>query len=149
MATINSRWEATQRVMAAELTRLTLSIAIHLHVVAESYTICSSRSRRPVRKLLDTPSFFRASYAINHRYECIISKASPKLKVFLISKDPVLNFPQGRTLECEGVRISRCEDEPLVCISKATQDSFGWHKWETESYQHSVLLIQWHDKNDF
>jgi D-alanyl-D-alanine carboxypeptidase len=24
---------------------------------ADSYTICSSRSRRPVRKLLDTPSY--------------------------------------------------------------------------------------------
>jgi len=27
------------------------------HLVAESCTICSSRSRRPVRKLLDTPSY--------------------------------------------------------------------------------------------
>jgi hypothetical protein len=32
-------------------------IAIQLHLVAESCTICSSRSRRPVRKLLDTPSY--------------------------------------------------------------------------------------------
>jgi len=30
---------------------------IQLHLVAESRTICSSRSRRPVRKLLDTPSY--------------------------------------------------------------------------------------------
>jgi len=43
--------------MAAKLTRLTHKIAIQLHVVAESYTVCSSRSRRPVRKLLDTPSY--------------------------------------------------------------------------------------------
>jgi hypothetical protein len=43
--------------MAAELTRLTHKIAIHLHPVAESFTICSSRSRRPVRKLLDKPSY--------------------------------------------------------------------------------------------
>jgi len=41
--------------MAAELTRLTHKIAIQLHLVAASCTICSSRSRRPVRKLLDTP----------------------------------------------------------------------------------------------
>jgi len=34
---------------------LTHQIAILLHLVAESCTICSSRSRRPVRKLLDTP----------------------------------------------------------------------------------------------
>jgi hypothetical protein len=44
--------------MAAKLTRLTQKIAIQLHLVAESCTICSSRSRRPVRKLLDTPSYF-------------------------------------------------------------------------------------------
>jgi hypothetical protein len=31
--------------------------AIQLHLVAESCTICSSHSRRPVRKLLDTPSY--------------------------------------------------------------------------------------------
>jgi hypothetical protein len=43
--------------MAAKLTRLTHEIAIQLHLVAESCTICSSRSRRPVRKLLDTPSY--------------------------------------------------------------------------------------------
>jgi hypothetical protein len=55
--TINTRWEATQRVMAAKLTRLTHKIAIQLHLVAESCTIYSSRSRRSVRKLLDTPSY--------------------------------------------------------------------------------------------
>jgi hypothetical protein len=53
-----TRWEATQKVMAAKLTRLTHKIAIKLHLVAESCTICSSRSRRPVRKLLDTPAYY-------------------------------------------------------------------------------------------
>jgi hypothetical protein len=43
--------------MAAKHTRLTHQIAIQLHLVAESYTVCSSCSRRPVRKLLVTPSF--------------------------------------------------------------------------------------------
>jgi hypothetical protein len=55
--TINTRWEATQGVMVAKLTRLTHIIAIQLHLVAERCTICSSRSRRPVRKLMDTPSY--------------------------------------------------------------------------------------------
>jgi hypothetical protein len=41
--------------MAAKLTRLTHKIAIQLHLVAESCTICSSRCRRPVRKLLIYP----------------------------------------------------------------------------------------------
>jgi hypothetical protein len=52
-----TRWEVTQRVMAVKLTRLTHKIAIQLHLVVESYTICSSRSRRPVRILLVTPSY--------------------------------------------------------------------------------------------
>jgi len=42
--------------MAANLTRQTHRIAMLLYLMAESCTICSSRSRRPVRKLLDTPS---------------------------------------------------------------------------------------------
>jgi hypothetical protein len=54
---INTRWEAIQRVMVEKLTRLTHKIALKLHLVAESCTICSSRARRPVRKLLDTPSY--------------------------------------------------------------------------------------------
>jgi len=45
-------------VMAAKLSSLTHRIAIQLHLVAESCSICSSHSRRQDRKLLDTPSFF-------------------------------------------------------------------------------------------
>jgi hypothetical protein len=56
LTTINTRSESTRSLMAAKITRLTHKIAIQLHVVAESCTICSSRSRRLVRKLLDTPS---------------------------------------------------------------------------------------------
>jgi len=52
LTTLNTRWEATQRIMAAKLTRLTHKITIQLHIVVESCTVCSSRSRRPVRKLL-------------------------------------------------------------------------------------------------
>jgi hypothetical protein len=57
LTTIHTRWEATKSVMAAKLTRLTHKIAVQLHLVAESSIICSCRSRRPVRKLLDTPSY--------------------------------------------------------------------------------------------
>jgi hypothetical protein len=46
-----------QGVMAAKLARLTHKVSIQLHLLAESCTICSSRSRRPVRKLFDTPSY--------------------------------------------------------------------------------------------
>jgi hypothetical protein len=44
LTTINTRREATQSVMAAKLTILTHKIVIQLHLVAESCTICSSRS---------------------------------------------------------------------------------------------------------
>jgi alkaline phosphatase len=47
--------------MAVKLTRMTHIIAIQLQLVAESCTICSSRSRRPVRKLLDTHSYIGPS----------------------------------------------------------------------------------------
>jgi hypothetical protein len=57
LATINILWEATQRAMAAKLTRLTHKVTTQLYLVAESSTICSSRARRPVRKRLDTPSY--------------------------------------------------------------------------------------------
>jgi hypothetical protein len=50
--------------MAAKLTRLTRKVAIQLHLVAESCTICSSRSRRPVRKLMNTPSYMALTLAI-------------------------------------------------------------------------------------
>jgi len=43
--------------MAAKIIRLSHKIATQLHLVAEGCTICSSRARRPVRKLLDTPSY--------------------------------------------------------------------------------------------
>jgi len=43
--------------MATKLARLTHKTALQLQLVAESSTICSSRPRRPVRKLLDTPSY--------------------------------------------------------------------------------------------
>jgi hypothetical protein len=42
--------------MAAKVTKLTHKIAIKLHLVAQGCTIFSSRAKRPVRKLLDTPS---------------------------------------------------------------------------------------------
>jgi hypothetical protein len=55
--TINTHWEATKRITAVKLTRLTHKIAIQLHLVAESCIIYISHSRVPVRKLLATPSY--------------------------------------------------------------------------------------------
>jgi len=47
--------------MAAKLATLAHKIALQLHIVAQSCTNCSSRSRQPVRKLLDTPSYTSSS----------------------------------------------------------------------------------------
>jgi hypothetical protein len=66
--TTNTRSEATQRVMEAKLTRLTHKITIQLHLVAESCTVRSSRSRRPVRKLLDTPSYIQPHLIIHPHF---------------------------------------------------------------------------------
>jgi len=64
LTTINTYWEAIQMVMASKLTRLTHKIAIQLLLVAASCTICNSRSRRPVRKLLDTPSYISVEFGL-------------------------------------------------------------------------------------
>jgi hypothetical protein len=64
LTTINTRWEATQRVMAPKLTRLSHKIAKQLLLEAESCIICSSPSRRPAQKLLDTPSYSHHNFAI-------------------------------------------------------------------------------------
>jgi hypothetical protein len=50
--TINTHWEATQRVMVAKLTMLAHKMEIQPYLVAESCIICSYRCRRSVRELL-------------------------------------------------------------------------------------------------
>jgi uncharacterized protein YPO0396 len=54
--------------MAAKLTRMTHKIAIQLHLVADSCSIRSSSSRRPVRKLLDTLSYIKFAGSDRNRY---------------------------------------------------------------------------------
>jgi hypothetical protein len=83
---INTRWEATQRVMEAKLTRLTHKIAIQLHLVAESYIIWSSRSRRTVRKLLDTPSYIDLTdcYTLCWLARCLFSYGSHPASSFSV-----------------------------------------------------------------
>jgi hypothetical protein len=75
-----TRWEAIQRVMATKLIRLTHKAAIQLQVVAESCTNRSSRSRRPVRKLLDTPSYPRAKFV--YRTRPVTCKASEQRSLY-------------------------------------------------------------------
>jgi hypothetical protein len=49
---------------------LTHKIAIQLHLVAESFTICSSRASRRVRKLLDTPSYLVPEFMVTVDIRC-------------------------------------------------------------------------------
>jgi hypothetical protein len=104
ITTINTRWEAIRTVMAAKLVRLTHKIAIQLHLVVENCTIFSSRSRRPVRKLLDTPSYVRVFLCC--AVPCsgglvigrsLIQEALPKCLKVLIASDLILylNRPEG------------------------------------------------------
>jgi hypothetical protein len=99
LTTINTRWEATQRVMAAKLTRLTHKIAIQLHLVAESCSICSSRSSRPVQKLLDTPSYilvwesFTPLQTTRQNYSSFYI-----LMVFVITSNPSVSHSTARHL---------------------------------------------------
>jgi len=69
--------------MAAKLTRLTHKIAIQLHLVAESYTICSSRSRQPVRKLLDTPLYITT---IKNNFDISTSGTKFRIETFRKSR---------------------------------------------------------------
>jgi hypothetical protein len=92
--------------MAAKLTRLTHKIVIQLPLVAESSTICSSRSRRPVRKLLDTPSYVH--FVCSSLMACVFG--SSVLFVFTVVNGRkhffnVLSYVVNRTdkRECEVV----------------------------------------------
>jgi hypothetical protein len=95
LTTINTQ-EATQRAMAAKLTRLTHKMTIQLHLAAESCTICSCRSRHPVRKLLDTPSYPVLCYAklsnFPVRYFCTNLNFSPSKSFLLVHDLTVCNL---------------------------------------------------------
>jgi hypothetical protein len=67
--------------MAAKLTRLTHKIALQPHLMAESCTICSFRSRWPVWKLLDTPFYVSDQYEL---IENLIENISISISTFFI-----------------------------------------------------------------
>jgi hypothetical protein len=73
--------------MATKRTRLTHKIAIQLHLVADSCTICSSHSRRPVRKLLDTPWYWRKT---NNTFICKCLSKTCLLRLYRLRVSPYL-----------------------------------------------------------
>jgi hypothetical protein len=81
--------------MASKLTALTHKIAIQPHLVAESCTICSSGSRRPVRKLLSSTTEF-------HMNNCSFSLVTTKIldaKYHLSRYSCYFTFYKGKCLK--------------------------------------------------
>jgi hypothetical protein len=106
--------------MAAKLTSLTHKIAIQLNIVAESCTICSSRSRRPVRKLLDTLSYNKLltplvqSPSWDANSHSVIKKVPPSIE------------PKG-SLSCSQNPATEHHPEPApftLHLTKWTQSTF-------------------------
>jgi hypothetical protein len=95
--------------MAVELTRLTHKIAIQLHLVAESCNICISRSRRPVRKLLDTPSY---EVSVSFKWRIVVKyhiHRNHKGFVFKVYKPcDVTGYPYSVGLYMGKVKLSLC-----------------------------------------
>jgi hypothetical protein len=83
----NTRWEATQRIMAAELTRLTHKIAIQLHLVAKS---CTIHSRRPVRKIWIHPRSTESEITLLVFLQILTAPKKFSNKVYICS---VMIFP--------------------------------------------------------
>jgi hypothetical protein len=138
LITINICWEATQRVMAAQLTRLTHKIAkltrlthkiaIPLHLVAESCTICSSRSRQPVRKLLDTPSYVYLDIPdVTYRTSCWLhtNQILPKL-------------PAQKKKEVYGINMSVLSSS----LAFKSTDRFCWNvMWVSDTKGRLLFMI--------
>jgi hypothetical protein len=120
-------------VMATNLTRLTHKIAIQLHIMAESYTICSSRSRRPVRKLLDTPS-----YIWHQVYQQNFSLEQTSI--------PVLRIQAYRILS------KKIWKELMKCSFFLSREVWGIHdgedsSWESRSSWLRHRVVMWCDTN--
>jgi hypothetical protein len=87
--------------MAAKLTRLTHNIVIQLPLVAESCTICSSRSRRPVRKLLDTPTYVNVTATLTSVQSHGLGIKVREFYVFPIATTHDLTSQDGRQTSTE------------------------------------------------
>jgi hypothetical protein len=121
--------ETTQRVMAAKFTRQIHKIAIQLHLVAESSIICSSRSRRPVRKLSDTsPYVFIMTWClVKHRGNCDVtstfSKAWPLVPGLSVSQGIYspreLKVPRNLALGCYVFSFRQWNHVNLPCWKRS------------------------------
>jgi hypothetical protein len=151
--------------MAAKLTRLTHKIAIQLHLVAESCTICSSRSRGPVRKLLDTPSYCRVvllewmfsllrrrSWAVCERSLntfCVIVEMYLFLTSLLLKWSDIFFAPKTRTHEALCNLFYWITKITVFGIANYLTNSMEQsHSWEANDYSASqeIPLHLWNPK---
>jgi hypothetical protein len=123
--------------MAAKLTRLIHKIAIQLHLVAESCTIWSSRSRRPVRKLLDTLSFTSVIWDLSR---VIINDVSGYINILVRIAHIICNqlnilctiYVRNRMHDYEG-NVRRSADRVLWSIM---------HRMLDTSFLHIFLMFE-------
>jgi len=115
LTTINTRWEAKQGVMAAKLTRLTYRIEIQLHLVAERCTIWSSRSRLPVRKRLDTPSY-----------------------IYKIDVNIILRSIASSCFQIGGLNVVHTSDLSRLCYMPSSLTSLTISKWKENFWSSSL-----------
>jgi len=87
--------------MEAKFTRLTHKIATQLHLVAESYTIRSPRSWRPVRKLLVTPSYSVFIHMFEMRVVLCFSRACSTTRLIGGYNSTPHFFTDRHTLVCK------------------------------------------------
>jgi len=99
--------------MAAKLTRLTHKMAIQLHLVAKSCTICSSRAWLPVRKLLDTPWYSSFPSAIHFTLKMDAARSSETVVSYhnttrrpLLSQYKTFGFYKKREISWPSERLS-------------------------------------------
>jgi hypothetical protein len=107
--------------MAAKLTRRTHKIAIQLHLVAESCTICSSRSWRPVRKHLDTPSYTFCCTVLTtslSKYRFLQKIKGTRKTRHSISNDS--SHQRARTMSCHATKLKclTCHQIDRVTLQK-------------------------------
>jgi hypothetical protein len=126
--------------MAEKLTRLTHKTAIQLHLVAGSCTICSSRSRWLVRKLLDTPSYVgthlaTAKLQLVHR---LMSSCRKIMLTFICMPQLVLLFYRNASNKYTSSKYRHCLMKLYTCFGASISQAF-----------HDIHCSYFLDKNYF
>jgi hypothetical protein len=128
----------TQRVMAAKLTRLTHKIAIQLHLVADSCTICSSRSRRSVWKIWIHPRISDGGKP--KRCLCSVCWESEFILGFL--KVPYGIVHVDTTSLYLKVRGQLLTVPAYVVLSKGVLLDTSWNVFQDSSSKHLLLPLR-------